>query len=102
LKYLVDEYRNTIELTDDMLRLAALNRTSAEKNFVLRNIYRHGIGEFSKGRWFKSMRVFFFGLATFPGTMVTRKYFIPYLVLLLTTPIGSYISSKVIKLFSAR
>lgn len=102
LKYLMDEYRNTIELTDEMLRLASLNRTSAERNFVSRNIYRHGIGEFSKGRWFKSMRIFFFGLATFPGTMVTRKYFLLYVLLLLTTPLGSFIAARLINLFAPK
>lgn len=102
LKYLVDEYRNAIELTDDMLRVASMNRSSMEINFVSRNIYRHGIGEFSKGRWFKSMRIFFFGLATFPGTMITRKYFLLYVLLLLTTPIGSFIAARLINLFEPK
>lgn len=92
LKYLVDDYRNTIELSDPMLTAAGLTRNAAEKAFVERDIYRHGIGEFSKGRWLKSVRVFFFGLATFPKLTLLKPLFIPYLVLLLTTPIGAWIS----------
>lgn len=101
LKYLVDEYRNTIELTDKMLTTSGMSRKKAETNFIKRDIYRHGVGEFVKGRWVKSLRVFFFGLATFPHNMITRKYFIPYILLLLTTPLGSFITKRLINLFKA-
>jgi glycosyltransferase involved in cell wall biosynthesis len=89
LKYLVDDYRNTIELSDRMLHVAGISRTMSERNFVIRDIYRHGIGEFTKGRWIKSLRVFFLGLALFPKIMVVRPLFIPYALLLCSTPLGA-------------
>jgi glycosyltransferase involved in cell wall biosynthesis len=97
LRYLVDEYRNTIELTDDMLRVADLDKKSAEKNFIKRSIYRHGIGEFLKGRWLKSLRIFFFGLSVFPSVMIVQPHFLPYVFLLLTTPLGSKLASVFFK-----
>ena len=100
LKYLVDEYRNTIEVTDKMTTASGMSREKIESAFVKRDIYRHGVGEFTKGRWLKALRIFFFGLATFPGIMITGKYFIPYGILLLTTPLGSLIASRLIKLFN--
>lgn len=92
LKYLVDEYRNVVEISDQMLEKANVSRNDTERYFVKRNIFRHGIGEFLKGRWFKSVRIFFFGLATFPKKVILQGLFLPYLLMLLTTPVGSGIA----------
>ena len=99
LKYLIDEYRNTIELSDTMLNRAGFNRLQAEKKFIHRDVYRHGIGSFVKGSWVKSLRIFFFGLSTFPKLMIMHRYFILYFILLSTLPVGSYLASKVFPLF---
>lgn len=97
LRYLVDDYRNTIEFTDKMMTVSGVTRLEVENSYVKRDIYRHGIGEFAKGRWIKSLRIFFFGLSTFPGIMITNLLFVPYLLLLLTTPVGSKICSFWVK-----
>lgn len=89
LKYHLDEYRNVIEVSPEMLDHATLSRAAFEKAFIRNDIFRHGVGEFLKGRWLKSFRVFLFGLSTFPGRMVASLYFLPFVALLLTTPIGS-------------
>ncbi|MBX2894283.1 MAG: glycosyltransferase family 2 protein [Cyclobacteriaceae bacterium] len=94
LKYMVDEYRNTIEITPAMLSHAAINREEFIEAFVKCDVYRHGLGEFSRGRWLKSCRVFFFGLSTYPGKMVWNRFFIFYIIVLFTTPIGSWLVSK--------
>lgn len=93
LKYMIDEYRNTIEVTDQMLKDAQVSRKQLGRNFINRDVYRHGVGEFLKGRWLKSLRIFFFGLSTFPGTMLSSGYLLPYILMLLTTPIGAKICS---------
>jgi glycosyltransferase involved in cell wall biosynthesis len=93
LKYLVDEYRNAIEVTEKMIAKSGVTKQQVEKVFINRDIYRHGIGEFVKGKWVKSLRIFCFGLAVFPGKMLRNVFFVPYLMLLLTTPVGSMISS---------
>lgn len=92
LKYHLDEYRNVIEVSREMLEKAGLSKSTFENAFIRNDIYRHGIGEFLKGRWAKSARVFMFGLATFPAKMLSSPYFLPFVILLATTPIGSMIS----------
>ena len=98
LKFLLDEYRNVIELDDTLLSKANMRRDDCVQSFLLNDIYRHGIGEFLKGRWLKSLRVYFFGLSTFPGSMLLKLRFLLYTALLLTTPIGSFAFSKVLRL----
>jgi glycosyltransferase involved in cell wall biosynthesis len=96
LKYLIDEYRNTIEIGEDMLRFAGIGRKAFITAFVRNDIYRHGAGEFLRGRWLKAFRVFCFGLGVYPGSVVFNGYFIPFLLMLCTTPLGSYLVSKLV------
>lgn len=95
LKYLVDEYRNTIELTERMLITAGMSRKEMEKSFIRRNILRHGIGEFIKGRWLKSLRIYLFGFSVFPGRFIAQPLFYTYSLLLLSSPLGSKLSKLV-------
>jgi glycosyltransferase involved in cell wall biosynthesis len=97
LKYMLDEYRNVIEINPQMLSIAGISRRDFERYFVKRDIYKHGVGEFLKGRWSKSARIFLFGLSSFPSIMIRNPYFIPFLILLLTTPIGSKIAASAFK-----
>jgi glycosyltransferase involved in cell wall biosynthesis len=96
LKYLADEYRNTIEITPGMLSKANLTATQFTDAFISHDIIRHGMGEFAKGRWLKSFRTFFFGLSTYPGRLLSNRYAIPYFLLLFTTPAGSYLLSRLL------
>ncbi len=102
LKYLFDEYRNTIEITDVMLRKAGYTRDQFFESFIKNDIHRHGIGEYLKGRWTKSMRVFLFGLSTYPSKMMSSVTFLAYVILLLTTPFGSFVISWVLNLEKRR
>lgn len=97
LKYLIDEYRNTIDIGDDMLRFAGISKDNFIKSFIRNDIYRHGAGEFAKGRWLKAFRVFFFGISTYPGKVIFHAYFIPFLLMLCSSPLGSYIASIFVK-----
>lgn len=93
LKFLVDEYRNTIDINDDMLATAQVSRNQFNASFIRNDILRHGIGEFTRGRWLKALRIFFFGLSTYPGLMLRSLLFFPFLILLLTTPVGARVIS---------
>jgi len=95
LKYLVDEYRNTMEVTPAMLAHAGFEKKEFVQAFIQKDIIHHGLGEFSKGRWLKSLRVFFFGLSTYPGSMLRNKYFIIFWIALVSSPITSWLISKV-------
>ena len=94
LKFLLDEYRNTIEITEEMQRVANVTRKEFILAFIQRDIYRHGVGEYAKGRWLKSLRIYFFGLSTYPGDMILHPLFIIYSLMLLTTPLGSWVVSR--------
>jgi glycosyltransferase involved in cell wall biosynthesis len=93
LKYLVDEYRNTMEVTAAMLSRAGMTNLEFIQAFISTDIFRHGMGEFTKGGWLKSFRIYFFGLSTYPGRMLRHRYFIIYTLALATTPIGAYLVS---------
>lgn len=98
LKYLVDEYRNTMEVTPAMVSRAGITAREFINAFITFDIYRHGMGEFAKGRWLKSVRIFFFGFSTYPGSMLRHRYFILFALALATTPIGSYLVSTIRRL----
>ncbi|MFZ5973686.1 MAG: glycosyltransferase family 2 protein [Bacteroidota bacterium] len=89
LKYLTDEYRNTMEVTDAMLSVAGITRVQFERNFVRCDIFKHGLGEYLKGRWTKSMRILFFGLSCYPGYLLTHPLILVYVFALLSTPVGA-------------
>lgn len=93
LKFLVDEYRNTMDIGNDMLAVAQVSRHQVNASFIRNDIFRHGIGEFTRGRWLKALRIFFFGLSTYPGLMLRSVFFFPFLFLLLTTPVGAKVIS---------
>lgn len=96
LKYMMDEYRNVIEMPGELLHKAGLSSHDFIQAFIKYDIFRHGMGEFSKGHWLKSFRIYLFGWSTFPQFML-RGYSVLFLILLLTTPIGSFLSSLIRK-----
>ena len=88
LKYLVDEYRATIETSQAMLDKAGISAKELQNYFVKEDIVRHGLGELRRGLWLKSWRILHFGLGVYPGRVVRDMAFIPYLFLLFLGPIG--------------
>lgn len=94
LKYMMDEYRNTMEITPEMLAHASITREEFVRVFVQRDIIHHGLGEFSRGRWLKSCRILFFGLSVYPALVFRNKFFMVYIIALLTTPVGSLLMAK--------
>lgn len=89
LKYMVDEYRNTMEMTPAILSHAGISREDFIEAFIQLDIYKHGLGEFSKGRWLKALRIYFFGLSTYPAKMIWNKFFLVFSFALVSTPVGS-------------
>lgn len=88
LKYIIDEYRASMEVDALMLQKSRLTIGYVQDSFIKNAIFKHGIGELAKGLWVKSLRIFFMGLATYPVRMVKNLYFLPYIGLLLLGPIG--------------
>ena len=91
LKYITDEYRTSMEVDQQLLATADLQREDIQTAFIRNAILRHGLGELSKGLWLKAFRIYCFGWATYPQWMI-RRYgarTLAYAVLLLLGPVGS-------------
>lgn len=93
LKFLLDEYRTMIEVPEELLKKANVTREKTTSNFVKSVIFRHGIGELSRGSWLKSFRIYCFGWAVFPSKMI---YFAPYtfiyILFLILGPLGTLLA----------
>lgn len=71
LKFLVDDYLNTLEITPPMLELAGLSRADVEMAFIEFDIGRHGLATLARGDRLRARRIGAFGRATYP--MVARR-----------------------------
>ena len=71
LKFLVDDYLNTLEITPSMLELAGLSHADVEKAFIEFDIGRHGLATLARGDRVRARRIGAFGRATYP--LVARR-----------------------------
>lgn len=71
LKYLVDEYLNSFELTNDALQKAGLTRAEVEAAFVERDVARHGWAVLAKRNAYEARRILRYGQSVYP--QVTRR-----------------------------
>lgn len=77
LKYLVDEYISTLEMSESMLEIAGLTKTEVETAFVQRDIVGHGLTTLASGQRERASRILNFGRATYPQHL--RKNLLSYL-----------------------
>lgn len=92
LKFIVDEYRTSMEANRDLLNHAQLTTKEVQQAFIDNIIFRHGLAELSKGLWLKSFRIYFFGWAAYPKIMFSKAgKSLAYKLLLLTGPIGIFL-----------
>jgi glycosyltransferase involved in cell wall biosynthesis len=66
LKFLVDEYLSTIELSNQALAAIGLSRPDLERAFVEYDIGRHGWGVLARESAYEARRIYDFGRATYP------------------------------------
>jgi glycosyltransferase involved in cell wall biosynthesis len=66
LKYLVDDYLSSVELSDQILTTAGLSRTDVEKAYVEMDIGRHGLATLARRNAFEARRIANFGKAVYP------------------------------------
>jgi glycosyltransferase involved in cell wall biosynthesis len=66
LKFLVDEYCSSIELSDQILTVTGLKRTDLERAFVEFDIARNGWARLAKDNAHEARRVLNFGRAVYP------------------------------------
>lgn len=66
LKFLTDEYLNSIELPNDTLSAIGLTRADVEKAFVEQDIAQHGLAVLAKQNASEARRILRFGQAVYP------------------------------------
>lgn len=67
LKYLVDEYATTLEVTEEMLARAAQSRSQLVSGFVEFDVARHGLATLARRQRLRARRILRFGLAAYPA-----------------------------------
>lgn len=66
LKYPVDEYISTLEVTDEMLQRGNTTRSELIEAFIERDIARHGLATLARGDRIRAKRLLSFGRSCYP------------------------------------
>lgn len=75
LSYWIDEYRNTIELTDKMLEKAGLSRIESAKVFIQKVIIAYTWKMCLDGKPQMAKRIFNFGKSCYPALLKSNNYY---------------------------
>ncbi len=92
LKYLVDEYVSTFQITDSTLQAAGLSRREVERAFIRADIGRHGLASIGSEGWVQGLRAWAFGFATYPGHALSCPWWWLLGGTLATGPVGWAVS----------
>lgn len=93
LKYMVDQYVNTLEADGELLTQLGLKRDVLERAFVEFAVARHGLATLARGERAKARRILNFGRAVYPQHMRHNKKARALAVLLKMGPVGERIAS---------
>jgi hypothetical protein len=89
LKFLMDEYAATFEVSDKMLAKANLTRHDLESAFVEYDIIRHGTSLIAQGQRKLARRTHAWGRATYPQHLRRSPRAWAFRMLLLAGPLGT-------------
>ena len=87
LKYLVDEYRNAIEVSPEMLAFAGMDKAALQQNFIEEVVVKQAFAAIKNAQRQEAARVLHFGTATFPLEANRSKFFWAMKALLVLGPI---------------
>lgn len=93
LKYLVDEYATTLELSAQLLERASQTRDDVVGAFVDRDIGKHGLATLARGDRTRARRILDFGLAVYPSAAAGSRSCQALAALLATGPASTKIAS---------
>ncbi len=91
LKFYIDEYRSSFEISTLMLEKANLSSEEVKRSFVLNSIQKYSFGLIKRGQPAMARRVFYLGWAAYPSIMLRSRYSWMLLVVLLLGQIGVYL-----------
>lgn len=90
LKFLVDEYLNSIEMPNEALAAAGISRQQVEEAFVESDIARHGWATLAKRNAYEARRILRYGLAVYPQHTRRNRKAILLRLALLTGPLAHW------------
>lgn len=93
LKFLVDDYTSTFELTDALLAKAGVTRGEVVAAFVEHDIARHGLATLARGDRRQARRVARFGRAAYPSAARRNPKVLALDVLARSGPVGERVAA---------
>lgn len=82
LKYWIDEYRNSFEANDMLLKYIGISKEENSETFIKKCIYAYVVKHLILNDAHTASRIFAFGMFTYPKEMKQSKYYLPLRVCL--------------------
>lgn len=101
LKYWMDEYRNSFEVTDRMKLKANKSTNEIIQAFIDRSIIPYSYRNLRKGNYNLASRILSFGSSCYPENLKNNKYYLP-LKIFLSSRISSILTHHFIKCFTTK
>ena len=92
LKFLVDEYRNVIEIPTALLSLASIDSETLQRNFMEEVVAKQAFSALKSNQREEARRVLRFGGATYPSLAFTSFNIWAIKSLLLLGPVGTWLA----------
>jgi glycosyltransferase involved in cell wall biosynthesis len=102
LKYLVDEYANTLDIDGVVLSRIGLSRVDVEAAFVEHDIARHGLSTLAGGSRARARRIVDFGRAVYPQAWSRNKRLRILRMLLALGPAGEMLAARAYRSYQAK
>lgn len=101
LKYWLDEYRNCFELSQEHFEKSGVTKGFVETSFFNRIIVAYGLASIIEGKPQKALRIFGYGLFTFPNLFFKNYKSLFFLFSMILYPF-TWILSKIISIIHAK
>lgn len=81
LKYFVDEYRSSFEITENMLNKANVTTNELQKSFIYNIVHKQAFAKLKKGESKEAFRILRWGIACYPQHAIFNKNTIAFWLL---------------------
>jgi hypothetical protein len=98
LKYWIDEYRNSFEANDVLLKVAGITKEENGRTFVKKCIYAYIVKHLILNDTVTAARIFALGMFSYPHEMKKSKYYLP-LKVCLSNRVFRYVGAKLLGTF---
>ena len=92
VKQQIDDYLNTLDFSDQQLQDLGLSRDKLIDSFLSRVCLKNGLTQLVYGTYKHALRLWAFGLATYPGRVLKKSRFYALTLLLLLGPLSKIVA----------